>query len=554
MPVKKRDPDEPDLSFAFYIFTVCMQRLTNFLDQYPERAFFLLLLIAVPAFFINLGLLPLFADEPTRANVALEMILTNNYAVPTVGGEYYYNKPPFYNWLLAGIYQLSGSYTEFHTRLPAIIPLFLFAITIFYSVSYFLKNKHIALLSGMLFLVNGRMLIYDSMLGHIDIFYSWLTFGSFMLTFYFYERQKWFCLFFISYLITAITFLCKGLPSVVFQGFTLIALLTYTNNFKKFFSWQHISSGLFCVALIAGYFLNYYQYNPNLEGYLSTIWDQSSKRTATEFGVLATGLHMIAFPFEHAGHVFPASLLLLFCFHKDFIPGIKANPFLKFLAIIFLANIWVYWLSPQTRPRYLLMLYPILFIIWSHAYYTYREKLPRINRGFEIVLLVLAISVTLLVPAALFFDLSVYVRYLPLKVGVLITLCALFSWLIYKLKSQKILAFLGFLLIVRLSFSFFIIPYRAHHKIESYYKQAALEMGHLTKGYPFYFYQYHPEEAGIPFHDRLIFYIQRERMAQVKFTEHASKPGYYFTFDRDLEHPKSVLIKNYQNLKLYKVE
>ena len=292
-----------------------MQKLENFLDRYPERGFFLLLLIALPAFFINLGLLPLFADEPTRANVALEMILTKNYSVPTIGGEYYYNKPPFYNWILAGVYQLSGPINEFNTRLPAIIPMFLFAVTIFYSVSFFLKSKHIALLSGLLFLVNGRMLIYDSMLGHIDIFYSWLTFASFILIYYFFEQKRWFWLFFISYLITAITFLCKGLPSVVFQGFTLIALLAYTGNFKKLISWQHILSGLFCLIIIGGYFLNYYQYNPNLEGYLSTIWDQSSKRTATEFGLLATALHMISFPFEHAGHLFPASLLLLFCFH-----------------------------------------------------------------------------------------------------------------------------------------------------------------------------------------------------------------------------------------------
>ncbi len=226
-----------------------MQKLENFLIKHPGKAFFLLIIFSIPAFFINLGLLALFADEPTRANVALEMILSKNYAVPTIGAEYYYNKPPFYNWILAGIYQLSGNYSEFTTRLPAIIPMFLFAITIYFSVSYFLKDKRIAALSGILFLVNGRMLIYDSMLGHIDIFYSWLTFSSFMLIFYFLQKKNWFLLFFISYVITAITFLSKGLPSIVFQGFTLIAILVYTKNFKKLFSWQHILSGLICVLI-----------------------------------------------------------------------------------------------------------------------------------------------------------------------------------------------------------------------------------------------------------------------------------------------------------------
>ncbi len=168
-----------------------MQKLENFLSQNPEKVFFLLLILAIPAFFINLGLLPLFADESTRANVALEMVISGNYSVPTVGGEYYYNKPPFYNWILAGLYRLTGNYSEFITRLPALIPMFFFAVTIYYSVRYFLRDKWIALISGILFLVNGRMLIYDSMLGHIDIFYSWLTFGSFMLIFFFFQKKNY---------------------------------------------------------------------------------------------------------------------------------------------------------------------------------------------------------------------------------------------------------------------------------------------------------------------------------------------------------------------------
>jgi len=531
-----------------------VQNLENFLIRYPLRAFFLLLLLALPAFFINLGLLPLFADEPTRANVALEMILSENYAVPTIGGEYYYNKPPFYNWILAGVYNLTGNFSEFSTRLPAIIPMFLFAITIFYSVSYFLKDKRIAALSGILFLVNGRMLIYDSMLGHIDIFYSWLTYGSFMLIFLFYQKQKWFWLFCISYLITAITFLCKGLPSVVFQGLTLIALLAYTNNLKRLMSWQHITGGIFCLIVIGGYFLNYYQYNPNLEGYFATIWDQSSRRTATEFGFMPTAIHILTFPFEHAVHLFPASLLLLFCFHKDFLPGIKQNAFLKYTVIIFLANIWVYWLSPQTRPRYLMMLYPLAFIIWSHAYYTYRNKLPRINKTFEIILLVLACLVTISIPAALFSDLSSYVSYFEWKLFLVFALCGSFTWLIYRFRTQKLLAFTGFLIAVRLGFSLFVLPHRAHHNKESYYKNAAIEIGQITKGERFFFYQYHPVESAIPFHDRLIFYMQRTRMKPVKFTENTVKPGYYFTFDRDIKDPEAKLIKVYHDLKLYKVE
>jgi 4-amino-4-deoxy-L-arabinose transferase-like glycosyltransferase len=531
-----------------------MQKLEDFLLKHPGKVFLFLIILSIPAFFINLGLLALFADEPTRANVALEMILSKNYAVPTIGAEFYYNKPPFYNWILAGIYQLSGNYSEFTTRLPAIIPMFLFAITIYFSVAIFLNDKRIAAISGILFLVNGRMLIYDSLLGHIDIFYSWLTFSSFMLIFYFLQRRSWFLLFFISYLITAITFLCKGLPSIVFQGFTLIAILAYTKNFKKLFSWQHIFSGLICLLIIGAYFWNYYQYNPDLKGYLSTIWDQSSQRTASEFGLAQSLLHIISFPFEHIGHLFPASLLLLFCLHKDFLSGIKNNPFLTFISIVFLANIWVYWLSPQTRPRYLLMLYPLLFIIWSHAYFSYREKLPVINTLFNRIILVLGVIFTLCIPGALFFDLQYYVPYLLPKVIALSIAAAFITYIIYRLKSEKLFVFIGLLIVFRFAFSWFVIPHRSEHLEDRQFIDAAIEMGDISKNREFYLYQYHPKELDIPHHHKLIFYIQRSRMQQVKFTEELSKPGYYFTFDRDLDNPKATLVKTFRNLKLYQVK
>ena len=57
-------------------------------------AIFLLL----PALLINLGILTFIDDEGIRSLVALEMKLSGNYITPTLNGEFYYNKPPLYNW------------------------------------------------------------------------------------------------------------------------------------------------------------------------------------------------------------------------------------------------------------------------------------------------------------------------------------------------------------------------------------------------------------------------------------------------------------------------
>lgn len=532
-----------------------IKQIEEYIDKNPGKIFLVFILLALPAFLINLGLLPLFADEPTRSNVALEMILSKNYAVPTIAGDYYYNKPPVYNWILASLYLLSGSYSEFITRLPAVIPMFLFSVTIYISVSYFIKDKRIGMLSGLFFLVNGRMLLYDSMLGHIDIFYSWLTFISFMSILYFYQKKLWFMLFFVSYLLTSITFLSKGLPSIVFQGFTLIAFLIYTKNFKKLFSWQHIISGLICLIIIGAYFYNYSRFNANLEGYFSTIWDQSSQRTAIRTGFWNSFKHILSFPFEHIVHLLPASLLLVFCLNKHFIQGIRKNEFLLFCSVTFIANIWVYWLSPETRPRYLLMLYPLLFIIWSHAYYTYKDNFPKLNRIFERTLLTIGILVTLAVCSPLFIGMNAYVSLLPVKVFMVFIGCAFFTFLIFKFERHRMLAFVGILLMVRLAFSLFVLPHRFQSNEGQYYKAASIEMAEISKGKDFYFYHFDPPVPSIPFYHRIVFYIERERMKTIQTTEADSKPGYYLTFDRDLNNPQAVLVKTYENnLKLFKVK
>ncbi|MEO6221119.1 MAG: hypothetical protein ABIO81_11865 [Ginsengibacter sp.] len=532
-----------------------MHKLDNYFQSNPGKVFFFLLLLAVPAFFINLGLQPLFADEPTRASVGLEMILSNNYSVPKIGSEYYYNKPPLYNWVLAFFYLLSGSYSEFVTRLPALIPLFLFAITIYYSVVFFLKDKRIAALSGILSLVYGRMISYDSMLGHIDIFYSLLTYISFMAIFYFYQKKQWFNLFFISYIITAVTFLMKGLPSIVFQGLTITTLLIYTKNFKRFFSWQHILSGVTCLLIIGGYFYHYSFYNTNLSAYFATLWDQSSQRTAVESGLRETIKYMLIFPLDQLWQLFPASLFALFCLNQNFIKRIKSNSFLTYISLIFLVNILVYWISPSTRPRYIIMLYPLLLIVWSHAYYSYRNQYRATEKIFNATIIILCSLVTLFIPAAFFAGLQKYVSALSLKVCVIFFSCAFLTWCIYNSHTQKIIYFLAFMLVLRLAFSWFVLPHRYENGNSKYEKFLAEDAGSVSKGKPFYFYQYHPHVLSLPLHHKFIFYIERARLQPVKFIENDSLPGYYFTFDRDLKNPEAELIRTYEgNLKLFKVQ
>jgi 4-amino-4-deoxy-L-arabinose transferase-like glycosyltransferase len=55
----------------------------------------------------SLNIVELRGEEPRRAIVAMEMDITGEYVVPKINGWNYYNKPPLFNWVLAGLFQIS---------------------------------------------------------------------------------------------------------------------------------------------------------------------------------------------------------------------------------------------------------------------------------------------------------------------------------------------------------------------------------------------------------------------------------------------------------------
>jgi 4-amino-4-deoxy-L-arabinose transferase-like glycosyltransferase len=69
----------------------------------------------------NLGSEELIGTEDIRVPVAAEMLDDGDYIMPHFGGEEYYNKPPGYQWLIAGSFVLTGQRTELAARLPSVV-------------------------------------------------------------------------------------------------------------------------------------------------------------------------------------------------------------------------------------------------------------------------------------------------------------------------------------------------------------------------------------------------------------------------------------------------
>ncbi|MBK6949317.1 MAG: hypothetical protein IPH16_15755 [Haliscomenobacter sp.] len=78
-----------------------------------------------------LGKAPLYLEEPRRALVAMEMLASGNYWASTLFGEWYYNKPPLFNWVLLLFAWLGGGFREWALRLPTVLSVAGLAVLLF---------------------------------------------------------------------------------------------------------------------------------------------------------------------------------------------------------------------------------------------------------------------------------------------------------------------------------------------------------------------------------------------------------------------------------------
>jgi 4-amino-4-deoxy-L-arabinose transferase-like glycosyltransferase len=97
------------------------------------------------------------ADEPGFVQVAREMVSHGNWLFPTMGGELYDDKPPFYFWLLSAGYALTGS-----IRWTFLLPSLLAAwgiVALAYDLARRLHGRSAALACGALLLCTVQFVL-----------------------------------------------------------------------------------------------------------------------------------------------------------------------------------------------------------------------------------------------------------------------------------------------------------------------------------------------------------------------------------------------------------
>ncbi len=483
------------------------------------RLLYLATLLILLSLFLNLGVQPVYLEEPRRATIAMEMEENGNFIVPTQFGEYYYKKPPVFNWVVWASAQLMGGYTPWALRLPTVLSV-VFTSLLLYGLGRRYVGQEFGWLSALLFPISGGLYFYFSLLGEIDLFYTLVTFASFATLFHFQQQGRYGLMFTTTYFLAAVGTLTKGLPSVLFLGLSVLAWLWYTGELRRLFSLAHLAGILVYGGLVGGYLLAYHQYN-DIGNYLQVMVAQSSERTVAENSLLKFLEHLLMFPLNTIKDLLPGGLLLIFAIRKGLRSLLLRNKLLTFAVVIFLANVVVYWISPGSRQRYIYMLYPFLLMIGLYAYQHREEVKAWRFRAFRILSGVLIGAMALGCLALPFIPELAFLDYrLPLAIGGFAAAAALFYFYWRQPRYSLLLLILATVL-ARLLFNFTVLPQRAYQSDAQQDEEIARQLGQLAGESPVYLY----EDSRISF--GVIFHLNRIRNKALR-RNYEKVPGAYY--------------------------
>ncbi len=436
----------------------------------------------------HLGFMPLdTGDEARRALVSLEMMLSGDYITPTLHGERYFNKPPLYNWLIISSYRLFGNYSSFALRFPMLVSLLVLGLMLFVIIRRYI-NQTVAWAAALMTLTNGRVLLYDSMLGLIEITFSLVTYAAMMLVYYYDQKRNYWLLYLTTYVLTAIGFLLKGLPPLAFQGITLAGWFIYTRRPRLLFHPAHfVGIGLFLI-ITGSYYGVYFSRNAiPYEDVAGVLLRESTKRTGLHLGLGATLLHLITFPFELIYHFAPYTLLLVLLIRRGIWAILKRNSFVVFNALTFSLTVLVYWFSPQVYGRYLIGLIPLLFTVLAYLYYEHTDLTNRWRWWMERIWLATTIVVAVGVWTALFYPTTSVLPGVFWKTAFVSGLLLSLAWLMIHPTPNRLGLTIAAFIVIRLGFNWLVLPGRASKR--EFYKETATQAARLTLEHPLYGYK-----------------------------------------------------------------
>lgn len=345
-----------------------------------QRTIFLVLAITTFIIFFNLGAFPLLdPDEPVYAETPKEMITYNDFISPRIYGEYWYDKPPMYYWLVAAAFKTFGV-NEFAARFPSALLAVLCVMMIYRTGTKLFGSQ--AGMAAALVLATSIEYFYVAKGAVTDITLT-IFLSAALLAFI--ERK-----YYLFYVCAALATLTKGPVGLLFPGAIVFFYLMATWNWREIRNMK-IPAGIIIYSLIA---LPWYIVMYQLHGavFLDTFigFHNITRFTTAEHSKTAVWYFFI--PVLLLGF-FPWTAMLVQSIRASLREGIKRQPALLFF------NVWAafifafFTLSNTKLVTYILPMYPPLALIvgWYIGKVLPKDNQKSLGLGWPVMLTILVI-------------------------------------------------------------------------------------------------------------------------------------------------------------------
>ena len=316
-----------------------------------DSYFWIIAFIAATIMFFHLGAIPLLdPDEPVYAETPKEMIAFNDFLSPRIYGEYWYDKPPMYYWLVAGAFKVFGI-SEFSARFPTaclgiagVLALYLYGCELF--------NKRAAMV-GALVLATSVEYFY---LGKAAVTDITLNFCLTLALLSFFTKR-----YYLMYIFSGLATVTKGPVGFLFPGIIIFLYLAATNRLRMLKDMK-IPSGII-LFVITGLPWYLFMYNVHGSAFIETFlgFHNITRFTSPEHPELVVWYYFI--PVLVLGF-FPWTAILLQSVWASLTQS-NQNDFKTLLFLnIWAAFIFVFFSISQTKlVSYILPMFPPLALI-----------------------------------------------------------------------------------------------------------------------------------------------------------------------------------------------
>lgn len=324
----------------------------------PNRYFWFLFSLTAFIIWFRLGATPIYIlDEAKNAQCAREMLLRNDWVVPTFNGELRTDKPVLHYWFMMMAYKTFGV-QEWTARLFAsMMGLLTIFITWFFTKKWF--NKSTALFAS-IFLCCSAQFLFEFRLSVPDPFLIFFTtLGLFGLYGYLTTLQwKWIA---VASAALGLAALAKGPVALALPGLTTICFVIFQKKWKALFSIKIVFAGLLFLCITAPWYIAVdratsgawtkgFFFEHNLNRFSSTMEGHGGPFIITPL-IVFIGL-------------LPGSIFIFSALKRKYL--LWQQPFTQLAATVALVYVIFFSISQTKLPNYPMPCYPFVAIVLAN--------------------------------------------------------------------------------------------------------------------------------------------------------------------------------------------